>query len=1004
MLSKINIRASLTCCFLAIAVALSAQSYNFIKYDIGDGLVHDKVIDITEDQFGNLWIATLLGGLSRFNGVSFENFTIRDGLASNFVRDVLVDREGNLWAATANGISKYDGINFHNYLVDSSSESNNSISVIAEGEKCIWFAAPRGGVGKLNMTTQKVEQYDLKGKIENDKVISISVDDDGVVWVISVVNGLFKYENGKFVNVISNSDFKGYLLSTYIDDQGIMWMGSNKGLLIFDPDKPQIINNFFKPLEGIFIKSAAVKDSTDFWALSAFGLVRVEDGKYKPLGKEQGLTDEKINAIYCDREGTVWTGTDGEGIYKLVNETFIRYAEEHGLNGKPVTAIAKDLKGHYYFSTYGGGVDVFDGENLTNLGKDQGLDNTYISCSVVDKQGNLWLGTRGSGLFKYNGKTFENYETEDGLVYNTIRCLFNDSQNNLWIGTPNGLSKYDGKEFINYTTDNGLYNNTVWNFQEVSPGRVFVVTREGFTYFVEGRKPEGFYNEQLFSKRINMALEDQQGNYWVGYSGHGVVKYNKYTGLSTAITTEKGLTSDLVYNLIFDSEENLIVGSERGIDKIYIDSVRQVVRIKNFREVEGFKDLQTIPNSFFKEDNGDIWFGASDGIFKYQPDKEHANNIVPTTYISGLKLFYSEVDWSNYSDSLSQWFTLPLNLKLPYNKNSLVVEYFGNSLINPEAVKYRFRLTGLESNWSPPSKKTEAVYTNLSPGKYTFEVKASNSDGKWNTLPSKFSFEIVPPFWQEPWFFALMVILFLIGLKLFNDYRVRANLNKVLTIERIRAEELVKVRKRMARDFHDNMGNQLASITVFANLINMKLKDKSDEVNELLQNIEKHTKSLFNGTKDFIWSIDPESDNLAEIFTYIKDFGEELYENVPIDFYSETVGLNGQVTPVPSGYSRHIVLIFKEAMTNALKHANATEVYFGLNLKGREFVIELKDNGAGIASEKLRKGNGFKNMRSRASQISCNVQVESNKKPGGTIIKLYGKIESDQTSRKMKVF
>ncbi len=1004
MRSTTYIKLPLVSCLLAITSMLSAQSYNFVNYDIGDGLVHDKVLDITEDNFGNLWIATLLGGLSKYNGESFESYTIRDGLASNYVRDIMVDKNGNLWAATAMGISRFDGNTFKNYFIDKDNENENSVSVLAEGQGYIWFSGPKGGVGRLNPENGEIIIYDLDKKFKSDKVIAINTDNNGNIWLISVVNGLFKLEGDRFVNVVKNADFKGYLLSIFIDDNGLMWLGSNKGLLKFDPKKPTQLDNFYKPLDGIFIKSASVKDSTNFWALSAFGMLKVDEGEYKSIGGNQGFTSERVNTIYCDREGTVWAGTDGEGVYKLANETFVHFGEQHGLSANPITAVVKDLEGKYYFTTYGGGIDVFDGEEFTNISTKDGLVNTYISCATLDKQGNIWYGTRGSGLLKFDGEKYTQFNTGDGLIYNTIRCIFNDSQNNLWIGTANGVSKFNGRRFNNYTVDNGLFGNTIWNFQEPLPGKVMVVTREGFTCFIEGREPERFFKESIFNKRINVALEDQQGNFWIGFSGHGVLKYNRFSGIEKYYTTEDGLTSDLVYNLILDKDGNLIVGTERGVDKIYLDKNRNVTRIKNFGEVEGFEDIQTIPNSHFQEANGDIWFGTAKGIYKYQPENEHLNLIDPITYISGLKLFYNEVDWSDYSDSLSRWFRLPINLSLPYNKNSLVVEYFGNSLVNPEEVKYQFRLDGLEKTWSPVTHKTEAVYTNLTPGEYTFEVKAANSDGQWNEHPATFSFEIVPPFWQEPWFFALVVIAFLLGIKLFNDYRIRANLEKVLTVERIRSEELVKVRKKMARDFHDNMGNQLASITVFANLINLKLKDKSKEVNELLQNIEKHTKSLFNGTKDFIWSIDPESDNLSEIFTYIKDFGEELYENVPIEFYSETFGLNGQHTPLPSGYSRQIVLVFKEAMTNALKHANADEVYFTLNLTGAEFVIEFRDNGEGLNSEKLGKGNGFKNMRSRARQINCNVNIESNPEKGGTIIKLFGKIESDQASKRMKIF
>ncbi|MEQ8242976.1 triple tyrosine motif-containing protein, partial [Fulvivirga sp.] len=377
----------------------------------------------------------------------------------------------------------------------------------------------------------------------------------------------------------------------------------------------------------------------------------------------------------------------------------------------------------------------------------------------------------------------------------------------------------------------------------------------------------------------------------------------------------------------------------------------------------------TTYNNIFRDNENNIWFGTDDGVFKYDASKEVKNEVEPITYISGLKLFYNEVDWSQYTDNISSWLNIPEKIKLPYSENNLILEYFGVSLSNPKEVKYKFRLLGLETRWSPVTERTEAVYTNLAPGSYTFEVKAANNDDVWSTIPATFQFEITPPFWQRLWFYVLLLVLFFVCFKLYNDYRVRVNLNKILTLERIRSEELQKVRKRMARDFHDNMGNQIASITVFANLINLKLKNKSKEVDDLLQNIQKHTSSLFTGTKDFIWSMDPDSDNLNEIFTYIRDFGEDLYERTPIAFFSNADDFDKHY-PLPSGWSRQLVLIFKEAMTNALKHSQATEVHLDLKLSAKDFVITLWDNGVGFNIDEITKGMGMKNMNTRASQLN----------------------------------
>ena len=529
------------------------------------------------------------------------------------------------------------------------------------------------------------------------------------------------------------------------------------------------------------------------------------------------------------------------------------------------------------------------------------------------------------------------------------------------------------------------------------------MTRQGMSIFQDMDLVSSYTDPDVFGKRINMMIEDRCGNYWVGYSGHGLLKVSVEGKEKVSITSEDGLNSDLIYNLIFDSSGNLIAGNERGIDKLFLSENCEVKRIKNYGSTEGFAGIQTIHNAVFKEQDGCIWFGNPHGVFKYQPGKEYPNKVEPVTYIRGLKLFYEDVKWENYVDSTSSWFSLPIDLKLPHEENNVIVEYFGNSLNNPKGVTYRFRLLGLEKEWSPITKKREAVYTNLSPGQYTFQVKAANSDGVWSDKSASISFEIIPPFWQEWWFFIVIAVLLGIALKLYQDYRIRANLNKVLTIERIRSEELVKVRKRMARDFHDNMGNQLASITVFVNLISLKLKDKSKEVDDLLKNIEKHTKSLFNGTKDFIWSIDPESDNLNEVYTYIKDFGEELFENTPIEFYSDASELEGKHMSLPSGWSRQIVLIFKEAMTNALKHSGASEVHLNVNQNKNDFVITFMDDGCGIHNECIKKSNGLKNMKARAAQIDCTVEMSTTGNSKGCLILFKGNIQSELNINSIKM-
>ncbi|MEQ8478172.1 two-component regulator propeller domain-containing protein [Fulvivirga sp.] len=949
--------------FWLIAISTYGQAYNFINYDIGDGLAHERIMDICEDKFGNLWLATAGGGLSKFNGIEFENITIKNGLPSNYVRSILCSMNGDIWAATASGISRYNGKDFTIYQVDSLNENGNSVNKIFESnDGTIWFADPQGGLGKID-TLGRMTIATMPEMIGADKVIDINEDEEGNLWIITAIQGLIKYNNGRFTEVLTNSDFKGYLLSMCIKGNKL-WISSNKGLLSFDPKNL----NYELVLKNTFIKSANVIDVDEFWTVSALGALKYDNGKIKHFSKNQGITDKGINIIFTDREGNVWFGAESEGLYKLTNEVFTFYGMEHGLETLPLTSVTQDSDGNYWYGSFGKGIQKYDGEKYVKFGLTDGLPSQYISSSAADSAGNLWFGSRGSGLIKFDGNSFSSLTTEDGLAHNFVRQVFVDSHQNIWIGTVSGLSKYDGESFENYNIQSGLAGNLIWGISESNEGEVLIVTREGISQYSDGQLSLIDIDKEVFDKRVNTAVKDNYGNYWIGYSGHGLLRIAT-NGTRMFVTTQEGLSSDLIYNLLIDSDNNLIVGSERGVDKVLLDEYGRVIRIKSYGQKEGFKGLGTTYNNIFRDNENNIWFGTDDGVFKYDASKEVKNEVEPITYISGLKLFYNEVDWSQYTDNISSWLNIPEKIKLPYSENNLILEYFGVSLSNPKEVKYKFRLLGLEARWSPVTERTEAVYTNLAPGSYTFEVKAANNDDVWSTIPATFQFEITPPFWQRLWFYVLLLVLFFVCFKLYNDYRVRVNLNKILTLERIRSEELQKVRKRMARDFHDNMGNQIASITVFANLINLKLKNKSKEVDDLLQNIQKHTSSLFTGTKDFIWSMDPDSDNLNEIFTYIRDFGEDLYERTPIAFFSNADDFDKHY-PLPSGWSRQLVLIFKEAMTNALKHSQATEVHLDLKLSAKDFVITLWDNGVGFNIDEITKGMGMKNMNTRASQLN----------------------------------
>jgi signal transduction histidine kinase len=188
-------------------------------------------------------------------------------------------------------------------------------------------------------------------------------------------------------------------------------------------------------------------------------------------------------------------------------------------------------------------------------------------------------------------------------------------------------------------------------------------------------------------------------------------------------------------------------------------------------------------------------------------------------------------------------------------------------------------------------------------------------------------------------------------------------------------------------DFHDEMGNKLASVLAYSS--SLKLVSSSKESHELFDYFEKNAAAIYYGTKDFIWSIDVDSNNLREVISYLRDFGVNFFEKHGIEFLVENDILNDSFDKLlPDGYNRQLVLMFKEAMTNVLKHAKATKVYFDVVSFNGGYRITLEDDGVGMQSG---KGKGLKSMADRASKISAQLTIES-RQPHGTRVTLQFKL------------
>jgi len=265
-------------------------------------------------------------------------------------------------------------------------------------------------------------------------------------------------------------------------------------------------------------------------------------------------------------------------------------------------------------------------------------------------------------------------------------------------------------------------------------------------------------------------------------------------------------------------------------------------------------------------------------------------------------------------------------------------------------------------------------------------VRTTDKTGSWSKTVLSYPFKVQAPFYRTLPFQAFAVAFLAGSTGLFLYLRVRQKIRLMMRVERIRQQEQDKIRKEIARDFHDEMGNQLTRIINYISLIKLNGADKAHQ-HELYNKVEESAKYLYNGTRDFIWSIDPLNDELSRLFIHIRDFGEKLFSEKEISF--RAYNHLGHPVHVSYGFSREANLIFKEAMTNAFNHSRAKNVSFVLKEEDEKMVMELQDDGQGFLVHQLEKLNGIKNMRSRAERIHAAVRIRSMPQAGTTISLIF---------------
>ncbi len=944
-------------------------SYSLRSYKAIDGLPQSHVNIMLEDRNGYLWIGTHGGGLARFDGREFKVYTTLDGLLSNIISYLKLDDQDNLWIVHPRGITKFDGRKFSVFRQPGAPSNARRIRRIFQYRDTLFFTSGMGDVGKIyNDSVHYWSKRFQKNKLiryfhlNPNRDVTMYLNDSS--FFVRSENGDFAFDHRKRFN---------RLLSMFNYDD-VVWIKTDVGYFTIDFDSRD-----FKPASLPIKNHILYHDTVSnvFWTRHDNSLLKEKlvSGGVKI---DTVLRDMEFTQVLADSEGNTWFATDGAGLFKYFIQDFDRCSSE---NMKGVQAIHRDRRGNSWIgSSTKGFWKIKDGKLTSFADAKEGYRN-QVNCFAETSDSTVWIGT-ASGLAKHTESSdkLKWFLREDGLSSASIMALAPDDLGGLWVGTyGGGVNYYGGKTFLTFGVSEGLSSNMVnalhysTHYKRLFIGNEFgvsTISKKG----VNTIHIAGIENTSVSS--INPYIDSLL---LIGTGGAGIAVYNPRTNFRKVLTTHHGLPSDFIYFVAADSQNYIWIGSEKGITRIKLNSEHDITENLHYDYDNGLTGVETNPNAFFLK-SGQKLFGLIDGLYQFNELERNGRRSF-NLHLTDIQILYGEHSARNYADSLMGFFKIPFDPQLPPDKNHITFYFNRVDKRYSKSVKFKYFLDHYDKAWSQPSSITQATYGNLPPGRYIFQVMSTNSQGSWSPAYS-YSFTVKSPFYQTASFIVGMFVLVAGIITLVLYLRVKQRVNQVVMLERIRAREQETLRKEIARDFHDEMGNQLTRIINYISLL--KLNNGNSNGHDLYTKVENSAKYLYTGTRDFIWSIDPVNDELSKLFIHIRDFGEKLFEEKNMSFraYNETK----EQLKLPYGFSREANLIFKEAMTNAFKYSNAKNVTLSLKKEGDEFEMSLEDDGIGFSTGDVQKSNGLKNIRERADRIHGILRIQSQPNAGTKII------------------
>jgi len=996
--------------------AQSPIKNKILNYSLKNGLSFGIVNSITQDDKGFMWFATN-DGLNRFDGTNFKVFKSRQGdaasLASNYVQKTFCDVHGNIWVSSRNGLSRLDTHTekFIHYKLSSNRAVKNDVgNIIQSHDGNLWITSYGLGFSYFDIKSAKFTNYTQANlaQLSSNRVISLFEDSRGLLWVGTQETGInvFDHKRGIITNqknlIPQIKNLPAARINDIFEDHfHNIWIATGNGLLYYNRQ-----SNKFTLLQtsqpGIKSKRyiSVIEDSNKqlLVGLQDGGLYKINLGAspdyntasflLQPVTGDDGyyLTQRSVQALYIDKDKNIWVGTYGDGIYMISNikDKFSKITrkriEPSGESLVRFYGMCQDRDGFLWLGTDGEG--IFKTSHNGNLvkqykadGKPGSIKDNAVLYGYSDKNGNVWFGTYAKGLFLYDKKTdsFINYANSPtdakSLGANDVRVIFQDSHQNLWVGTNGGgLSLFNAvaKTFTNYTPANsGLTSNDVRSIAEDENGNLWIGTYGGGLdlYDFKQNKFNRYFKpadekNNLPSQVIFSIYPDKQHRLWLGTEGDGLISYDLKKRFFKKFNETNGLANNTVSAIKESGNGSLWLSTNKGLSNINI----LTDKIVNYDQSDGLQAGQFNAGAvLFDSGNGLLYFGGTEGLNFFDPEKVTQSNYQPKVIITGLQIFGKQVEVGASDGNravLPEAISETRQITLQPDQSVFSIQYASLNYTYPQKGSFAYKLEGLDKSWNYVGNQRLATYRYLEPGDYTFKVKASNQDGVWFENYATIQIKIMPP-WYKTWW-AYLIYMAVTGLVIYYYLLYKANQTKLkyeIKVAQLSAEKDKELNERKL-SFFTNISHEFRTpLTLIINPVKDMLFGKGGQESDPgnLHIIYRNARRLLSLVDQLLLfrKAESDTDKLKIVRLNIVALCREVFlcfnhqartKHIQFDFSSEK-----ETIEIFADREKMEIALFN-LISNALKFTPEHGlVSCTITDSDDKVSIEIKDSGCGIA-------------------------------------------------------